>query len=162
MQITGVELTVQCGTCKLSSVALKYDSYQPIHWDGECQSYTLENVKARDSREFRLLSIVQFQFYLTDRTNFCNQNALPALLCLSHMKCQQRHCLLLLFQKIGSEKEEEEEVILLKTFCISKSCYVSICCLFLNYFRMKVSVGAMQCAEVNTVIMHEVSSQHTY
>lgn len=69
------------------------------------------------SPEIRHLSTVQIRFC---GTKICNQNALPALLCLSHLSVSKDNCLLLHFQKITSKKgEEEEEVILLNTFCIN-------------------------------------------
>lgn len=123
MQVSGMELMVQRGTSKLSSAAPKHDSYQPICWDCGCLSYRSENGKEREafkfclSPEFRHLSTVQIRFC---GTKICNQNALPALLCLSHLSVSKDNCLLLHFQKIASEKgEEEEEVILLNTFCIT-------------------------------------------
>lgn len=71
--------------------------------------------------------------------------------------------LLLLFQKIASEKreEEEEEVILLKRLCIT-----ALLCKYLppspDLFLNEVAVGALQCAAVAAVIVHAVSSEHTY
>lgn len=66
------------------------------------------------SSEFRHLSIVQIRFC---ESKICNQNALPALLYESHMKCQQRQ---LSPASVSEDSQwEEEEVILLNTFCIT-------------------------------------------
>ena len=42
----------QRGTAKLSSIAVKHDSYQPVRLDGGCLSYTFENVKEREASKF--------------------------------------------------------------------------------------------------------------
>jgi len=48
----------QRGTSKLSSTALKHDSYQPKCLDGGGLSYTFENVKEREASKILSFSWV--------------------------------------------------------------------------------------------------------
>lgn len=86
------------------------------------------------SPEIRHLSTVQIRFC---GTKICNQNALPALLCLSHLSVSKDNCLLFHFQKITSVEGGGGGGGDIAKHILHKSCYESTCRLLLTYFRMK-------------------------